>query len=267
MRAQLLKELGRMSLISIGIFAALFAALYLVEYLFPSMQGVLLQWSDPAFLVGIPASIAGVAYVLTIRNPKNYTGFYLGIVMALLLAVQFYFQGNIDLVVLYSLLFVPFVAASLIRWRKATLHPEQVPADTTEIGFISRKALLITLLISAAIMVADYALATLVLYQNGWGDDVVLKLLSGAMIVTAIMANYWMIYKKNDAWLSWVLYSLVGIVFYLMINNAFSLVLFIVFLVVNGQAQFVWLRNTKADRFGWAGTEAYIQNIRKHTTR
>ena len=61
-----------------------------------------------------------------------------------------------------------------------------------------------------------------------------------------------MIYKKNDAWLNWVLFSVVGIALYLLINNAFSLILYVVFLLVNGHAQIVWLKNTKPENFGWA---------------
>lgn len=262
MKKELFRELGRMSLMSILIFTGLFLALFGIEYFNPELQGTLLQWSDPAFLVGIPASVFGVAYVLTIRNPKNYLGFYFGVIMALLLSVQFYFQGNYDLVVLYTAMFVPFVIASLVKWRKQTLHPELCTEDSGAIAFISHHKFVITCAISMAIIVVDYALITLVLNKDGWGDQIVIKLLSGAMISTAIMANYWMIYKKNDAWLNWVLYSLVGIAFYMIVNNAFSLILFVVFLLVNGQAQFVWLNTTDADKFGWAGSEEYIRKLR-----
>jgi len=251
MKKTLFIELARMSLLSIAIFAALFGVLYLVELFVPSMQGVLLQWNSPAFVVGIPASICGVAYVLTIRNPRNYTGFYLGIVMAILLAVQFYFQGNYDLVVLYACLFAPFILASLLRWRRATLHPSDNQEDTEEIAFLNMRPFLITIALHILIIAADYALITLVLNHDGWADQVCLKLLSGAMISTAVMANFWMIYKKNDAWINWVLYSLVGIAFYIMINNAFSLILFVVFLLVNGQAMIVWIRDTKKENYGW----------------
>lgn len=267
MKQKLWKELGRMTLVSLGIFATLFVVLYIVEYFVPSLKGVLLQWHSKAFCVGIPASITGTAYVLTIRNPKNYTGFYLGVVMAALLSVQFYFQGNLDLVVLYAGLFIPFQIASLVNWRKKCLHPETVKDGGNGPAFISWPLFLLTLAVSALLMAGDYALGTLVLYKDGWGDQVVFKLLSGGMIVTAVMANFWMIFQKNDAWLAWVLYSLVGIAFYILVNNLFSLILFVVFLFVNGQAQFVWLRQTDADKFGWAGSESYINGLRKRLGR
>lgn len=252
MKKQLFCELGLMTLISIGIFAALFLVLYAVESFGLVEVGTLLRWNEPAFCVGIPASIFGVAYVLTIRNPKNYLGFYFGVIMSLLLAVQFYYQGNYDLLVLYVALFVPFQLASLVNWRRQTLHPELYKADSMEIAFVNKRNFYITTAIFIAIIVSDYFLVTLVQNKDGWTDQIAVKLLSGAMISTAVMANFWMIYKKNDAWLHWVLFSVVGIALYLLINNAFSLILYVVFLLVNGQAQIVWLKNTKPENFGWA---------------
>ena len=60
-----------MLLTSCAIFGVFFLMLFAAESLIDSLRGVLLQWQDPAFIVGIPASVVGVAYVLTIRNPKN----------------------------------------------------------------------------------------------------------------------------------------------------------------------------------------------------
>lgn len=258
----LYRELGRMTLVSLAIFSALFVVLYAVELLVPSLRGVLLQWSSPAFCVGIPASVSGTAYVLTVRNPANYTGFYFGIVMAALLALQFYYQGNYDLVVLYLGLFIPFLTASIVNWRKGAGDDAAFAPSFTGWG-----PFLLTMLTSALLMAGDYALCTLVLYHDGWSDQIAQKLLSGGMIVTAVMANFWMIFRKNDAWLAWVLYSLTGIAFYILVNNLFSLILFAVFLIVNGQAQFAWLRQTPADRFGWAGSEAYIRRLRTRFSR
>ena len=85
LQRSLWKDFGKQILVSLGIFSTLFLILYIVEWLVPSLQGTLLQWHDPAFVVGIPASAIGVGYVLTIRNPKNYTGFYGGILLNLLL--------------------------------------------------------------------------------------------------------------------------------------------------------------------------------------
>ena len=241
MKKILWQELGKQTLLSIGIFSALFLILYIVEWAMPSLSGVLLQWHDPAFVVGIPASVIGVAYVLTIRNPKNYTGFAGGMVMALLLAIQFFLLGNFDLVILQLAVFFPFLLISFIRWRRQTLslsaadqpfHPEWLPLGQR----------LISLLLLAAIILADYALATIVIQHNAWSDNIILKLVGGLMIASSTLANFILIYQKIDAWVWWVVYALAGMIFYALIGNAFSFVLFTVFLLVNGGAGLAWIK-------------------------
>ena len=247
MQTPLWKELGKQMLVSTGIFAALFLILYIVEWLVPSLGGVLLQWHDPAFVVGIPASVIGVAYVLTIRNPKNYTGFAGGVVMALLLATQFYLLGNYDLVILQLAVFFPFLLISFLRWRRQTLslsaaehpfYPEWLPLGPR----------LISLLLLVAIIMADYALATLVIQHNAWTDNIILKLMGGLMIASSALANFILIYQKIDAWIWWVVYALAGMIFYALIGNAFSFVLFTVFLLVNGAAGIAWIKAFKAHK-------------------
>ncbi len=243
-RHQLLIEFGRQLLVSVGIFTALFLMLFLVEWLFPTLRGTLLQWADPAFVVGIPASVVGTAYVLTIRNPKNYLGFYGDILMALLLAAQFCLQGNLDLTILYLAVFVPFGIISLLTWRRHTLHPEQVK-EIFAPTWLPRGMQGLSLLAAVAIIAVDYVLATQLLQHNGWGDNIALKLMGGLMIASSVLANFLLIRQRIDAWLWWVLYSVAGMVFYIMVGNIFSLVLFTVFLFVNGSTGVAWIR-----RFG-----------------
>ncbi len=243
-RHQLLIEFGRQLLVSVGIFTALFLMLFLVEWLFPTLRGTLLQWAAPAFVVGIPASVVGTAYVLTIRNPKNYLGFYGDILMALLLAAQFCLQGNFDLTILYLAVFVPFGIISLLTWRRHTLHPEQVK-EIFAPTWLPRGMQGLSLLAAVAIIAVDYVLATQLLQHNGWGDNIALKLMGGLMIASSVLANFLLIRQRIDAWLWWVLYSVAGMVFYIMVGNIFSLVLFTVFLFVNGSTGVAWIR-----RFG-----------------
>lgn len=247
MRKALWQELGKQLLCSMGIFAALFLILYIVEWAVPSLRGVLLQWHEPAFVVGIPASVIGVAYVLTIRNPQNYTGFVGGIVMAVLLAVQFFLLGSYDLMILQLGVFIPFMLMSLVRWRRQTLslsaleqpfYPEWLPVGQ----------LLVSLLLLVVIIVADYALATWVIQHNSWGDNVVLKVIGGLMIAASTLANFILIYQKIDAWLWWAVYALAGMSFYALIGNAFSFVLFTVFLLVNGGAGVAWIKASKGQK-------------------
>lgn len=247
MKKTLWHELGKQTLLSMGIFSALFLILYIVEWAVPSLSGVLLQWCDPAFVVGIPASVIGVAYVLTIRNPKNYTGFAGGIVMALLLATQFFLLGSYDLVILQLAVFLPFMLMSFLRWRRQTLS-----LSATEQPFCPKwlplGPRLISLLLLVVIILADYALATLVIQHNAWSDNIILKLIGGLMIASSTLANFILIYQKIDAWIWWVVYALAGMMFYALIGNAFSFVLFAVFLLVNGAAGIAWIKASKAQK-------------------
>lgn len=242
MKQSLLREFGIQILLSLCIFVLLFLVLFVVEWLFPSLRGTLLQWSDPAFVVGIPASIIGTAYVLTIRNPKNYIGFYGGILMSLLLAVQFFLQGNYDLVVLYVAVFVPFGLMSLITWRRNTLHPKDSEKPFSP-EWLPCRTQCVAVLVAVVIVALDYVLATLVIQHNTWSDGVVLKLMGGLMIASSVLANFLLIRQKIDAWLWWVLYSVAGMVLYIIVGNIFSLVLFIIFLFVNGSTGIAWIRH------------------------
>ena len=236
-----------MLLLSVGIYVALFVLLLAVERLCEPLRGVLLQWDSAAFIVGIPASVVGTAYVLTIRNPQNYTGFLGGIAMAVLLGTQFALQGNYDLTFLQIGIFIPFMLLSLITWRKK-LEATQ-PTDTTEKPF--RPAYLhgwrqgLTLTLALLIVVADYAFTTRVLNHDAWADQWPLKLSGAMMIASSVMANFWLIYQKMDAWIWWIFYSLAGILFYVLLGNIYCIVLFLFYLVINASAFVAWQRLRK----------------------
>ena len=245
MKHSLWQEFVRNTLISLGIYAALFLILYIIEWFVPALRGTLLQWHDPAFVVGIPASVMGTAYVLTIRDPKNYTGFYGGILMALLLSAQFYLQGSMDLVFLQLVVFVPFLLSSLLRWRKLALQPQC--ADQPFVPeWLPRYLQWLSLFILLIVVVGDYVLATLVIQQDAWTDNILIKLMGGLMIASSTLANFILIYQKIDAWVWWVIYALSGIVLYVLIGNVFSIVLFVVFLIINAGAGIAWIRLRKS---------------------
>lgn len=234
-------EFGKQMLVSIGIFAALYLILYIIEEAVPSLAGVLLQWSDPAFVVGVPSSVIGVGYVLTIRNPKNYVGFYGGIVMALLLAWQFVLLREWSLMVLYIVVFVPFMIFSIITWRKKSLTSDDDALCPTWLSF---KDQVVNLIFLIGIIALDSGLLTnfqAVIHA----DDLLQELMGGCMVASSILANFWMIYQKIDAWIWWVVYAVAGMIFYTMIGNAFSFVLFAVFLIVNTGAGIAWIRIRK----------------------
>lgn len=246
---KLWRETGANSLIAIVLFGALLGVLYVAELLIPELAGKLLFFNQPAFCVGIPASIIGVAYILSIKNPANYTGFYLGVGSSALLGVQFYLNGLYDLTFLYFVVFIPFQIMAIMSWKKGSkTQKEEVFAPE----FLNMSTMLITLFAFLAIIVADYLFATYVMYGDGLCENVVAKIISGSMIAASVLANYWLIYKKNDSWLYWLVYSVAGMLLAVVVtSNIFSLVLFTFFLVINGVATIAWIKATPKEKYGW----------------
>ena len=246
---KLWRETGANSLIAIALFGALLGVLYVAELLIPELAGKLLFFNQPAFCVGIPASIIGVAYILSIKNPANYTGFYLGVGSSALLGVQFYLNGLFDLTFLYFVVFIPFQIMAIMSWKKGSkTQKEEVFAPE----FLNMSTMLITLFAFLAIIVVDYLFATFVMYGDGLCENVVAKIISGSMIAASVLANYWLIYKKNDSWLYWLVYSVAGMLLAVVVtSNIFSLVLFTFFLVINGVATIAWIKATPKEKYGW----------------
>ena len=245
------RALARNTLISILLFGALMGLLWLLEWFVNCQLSIvnhqLLKWEDPAWLVGIPASVIGVAYILTVRDPQNYTGFYAGIVMSALLGVQFILQQQYDSAALYYAVFIPFQIKSIIQWKK----PAKAEDKPFSPEFLSTRSVIYTRIIYFLIIIGDYLLATYLIQHNGLGDNIAIKLFNGVLIASSVMANFWLIYRKNDAWIYWILYSCAGIGLFIMVNNIFSIVLFTFFLIINGTAAVAWFRGTKPEDLGW----------------
>ena len=240
MKAILYKQLGKHLLFSVGVYTALFLVLYTIEWLVPSLSTKLLQWHDPAFIVGIPASVVGTAYVLTIRNPMNYTGFIAGIIMAILLAWQFALMQQWSLTCLQLFIFIPFMIMSIVRWRKPVVS-DDTTEDALETTLLETKYQLLNIFLLVLITALDAGFITH-FKQTIASPDLLSNIMSGIMIGSSILANFWMIYKKLDAWIWWIVYNLAGIVFYILVANIFSLILFLVFLVVNTRAAITWYK-------------------------
>ena len=245
---KLWRETGMNSLIAIVLFGALLGVLYLVEMLIPSVSGQLLSFHDAAFCVGIPASIIGVAYILSIKNPANYTGFYAGIVMSALLGIQFFLNGLYDLTFLYFVVFIPFQIMSIRSWTKSSNSDSAEPFNPE---FLNIKTMLLSLLAFVVITLVDYVFATFVMHQDTLCDNILGKFVSGALIASSVLANYWLIYKKNDSWIYWIIYSFAGITLNIIYLNIFSIVLFAFFLVINGMAGVAWIKMTPKENYGW----------------
>ena len=244
--ANLWRALGRNTIISIILFGALLGLLWVAELIFPALQGQLLRWADAAWVVGIPASVIGVAYILTIKDPSNYTGFYAGLIMSVLLGTQFILQGGYDSAFLFFCVFIPFQIKSIINWSK----PAKAEAEPFSPEFLSTKGMLLSVLVFLAITAADYLYITWWL-EDGLAGNIVSKLLSGLLISSSVLANFWLIYRKTDSWIYWIIYSLAGIGLFIIINNIFSIVLFAFFLVINGMAGLAWIKSTKPENMGW----------------
>ena len=239
------RALGRNTLISILLFGSLLGLLWLAELLFPSLT--LLKWHDTAWCVGIPASVIGVAYILTIRDPQNYTGFYAGIVMSILLGVQFLLQGQFDSTFLYFFVFIPFQMMSIYKWSRR----KDDGGASVEPKFLDMPRFWLSIALFVIITLGDYVLATYAFSKDGLADNMAIKLFNGVLISSSFLANYWLIYRKTDAWIYWVLYSVAGIGLFIIVGNVFSIVLFLFFLVINGAAGVAWIKMTKRENYGW----------------
>ena len=245
------RALGRNTLISIILFGALLGILWLVEtYLLPcgeAGRGLLLQWSNPAWVVGIPASIIGVAYILTIKDPKNYTGFYAGIIMSILLGIQFLLQGQFDSTFLYFFVFIPFQMMSIYKWSRN----KEDGGASFEPKFLDTPRLILSIALLVVITAGDYILATYAFRHEALTDNIAIKLLNGLLISSSFLANYWLIYRKTDSWIYWFLYSVAGIGLFIIVGNVFSIVLFTFFLVINSMAGIAWIKATKPENLYW----------------
>ena len=239
------RALGRNCILSIILFGALLGLLWLAETLFPSVS--LLKWHDPAWVVGIPASVIGVAYILTIRDPQNFTGFYAGIIMSILLGIQFTLQGAYDSAFLFFLVFIPFQMMSIYKWSRnkgdggASFEPK----------FLDTPRLIMSIAMLLIITAGDYFLSTFALRHDSLTDDIAIKILNGLLISSSFLANYWLIYRKTDSWIYWFIYSVAGIGLFILIGNVFSIVLFTFFLVINSMAGIAWIKNTTKENLGW----------------
>ena len=251
------RALGRNFIISILLFGSLLGLLWLVEWFLNSQLSIvncqLLKWHDPAWVVGIPASIIGVAYILTVRDPQNYTGFFAGIVMSILLGIQFLLQNQYDSAFLFFFVFIPFQLMSIYKWSRskddggASFEPKFL--DTPRLFLSVALLLFIT---AGDVIINIYAIHG-ALALDGWKEAVIL-LLNGFLISSSFLANYWLIYRKTDSWIYWFIYSIAGIGLFILLGNIFSIVLFTFFLVINSMAGIAWLKATKPENMGWLAT-------------
>ena len=251
MQSILWRALGRNFIISIILFGALMGLLWLLEWIlnsqFSILNSQLLKWHDPAWLVGIPASVIGVAYILTIRDPKNYTGFYAGIIMSVLLGIQFLLQGQFDSTFLYFFVFVPFQMMSIYKWSRS----KDNGGASFEPKFLDTPRLILSVALLIAITAGDFLIMAHLTPTLSQGEGASQLLLNGLLISSSFLANYWLIYRKTDSWIYWFIYSVAGIGLFIIVGNIFSIVLFTFFLVINSMAGIAWIKATRPENYGW----------------
>ncbi|MDR3326976.1 MAG: nicotinamide mononucleotide transporter [Prevotellaceae bacterium] len=202
---------------------------------------------DKTMAFSILSTITGVGYILTIRNPENYTGFYFGVISSACLGVQMMLSGNLDQTFLYLAIFVPCQSSSLINWRKKYFTKKGDENFVPQ--FLKIKTQLIFLLIFIILTIADYVFMSkyLSLYnKEGFFSNFIIKIIFAIMVSSSILANILLIVKRMDCWIYWIIYSGLAVISAVIIKNNFNLLLFIFFLIINSLCFISWLKLRKS---------------------
>lgn len=231
---QLLKEVGKNSLLSMAIFAIVILFLYLIGL------------ADGIKKIAIASGLIGSAYVLIIRNPNNYFGFVFGIISSVLLGIQFYLQESIDLPFLYFFIFIPCQAFTLYTWiRGNNNNGEDKPFNPS---FLNRNYFFLTLFLFLLIFVAD------LLILRKFGDvshSLAIQIVSALVVATSVLANFLLINKKTDSWYYWVIFSIAGIILNILFKDYVTVTLFSVYFIINANAFYNWVTKTPKENYGW----------------
>ena len=166
--------------------------------------------------------------------------------MAALLAWQFALWGNWDLVVLHFALFIPFQTTSLLRWRKQALGSKEQGTRSQDVmpAWLNAKGVAFNIVFTIVIVLLDVLFVSW-MAGNGFADNLLSKVMGGLMIAASILANFWMIHKKIDTWICWIIYTLAGMVIYVLTSNIFTFVLFLITLILNVKAAIEWIKLTR----------------------
>lgn len=239
---QLVKESVISILIATGIFGVVVLFLHLCGWLI-SPDGHL---TDPLLPLELVAGIIGSAYILMVRNPQNFLGFVAGIIMSILLGIQFYLQDQIEQTLLYYMVFIPCETYTLVKW----IRGRQVAKNEYTIpSFLGAGRMIVMLIIFIIIVIAVLTFLK---------DEITLAAVMSAMVVgSSTLANFLMIRKRTDAWIYWMVSSVTGIIFLLCMHNYITLTMYVVYLFINGSACIAWIKQTPKDRRGWLMRSAW----------
>jgi nicotinamide riboside transporter PnuC len=198
---------------------------------------------DKVLFFSVLSTITGVCYILTIRNPECYTGFYFGIVSSASLGTQMALLGNFDQTILYLVVFVPCQTLSLINWRKKYFN--KIDGKKFVPKFSPFRQQMLYLFILIVLTVADFVFMSKLLpkynsldfWENFWE-----KLIFAVMVSSSILANFLLVDKRMETWLCWIIYSSLAIISAIIVQNSFNLLLFIFFLIINTLCFISWMR-------------------------
>ncbi|MDR1542880.1 MAG: nicotinamide mononucleotide transporter [Prevotellaceae bacterium] len=233
---QAIKNLGIAAFMTLGLAVAMY--LLKIEIVF-----------DKLLIFSVISTVSGVAGIMTIRNPQNYTGFYLGMISSAFLAAQFFFMEKFDLTFLYLIVFIPFQFSGLVNWKR--ISKSEIAGETRndnnsgKLRFLPSKRQIFYFSIFILLFIIDYVFASFCLknYENvPIFSKIFEKTAFAVMISSSILSNWLMIGKWLDAWVYWLIYSVSAIVSALIIHNNFNLLLFAFFLIINAISFVSWLK-------------------------
>lgn len=244
---KLLKEVAVNVLIATAIFVGVVVLLYFLGLVVDGEGHLLNRWLP----LELAAGIIGSAYVLTVKNPNNYFGFVLGVVMSILLATQFFVESTPennmkDQTLLYCAVFIPCQLLTLVKWISASKGTSKSSKHAIP-SFMGVKGLFIGLFIFADIIIID-----MLVLQPCF---TLANLMSACVVASSTQANFLMIRKRTDAWFYWLMFSVTGIIQMICIQNYVTFTLYIVYLLINGTACIAWCKQTPRERRGWLLSE------------
>ena len=113
-------------------------------------------------------------------------------------------------------------------------------------SWLKAKGVLLNVVFAVIIVLLDVLFVSW-MAGNDFADNLLSKVMGGLMIAASILANFWMIHKKIDTWIWWIVYTVAGMVIYVLTNNIFTFVLFLITLVLNIKAAVEWIKLTRGN--------------------
>lgn len=190
------------------------------------------------------SSLLGISYILTIRNPNNYIGFYVGIVSSVLLAMHFFEIKEYPSGVLYLGVYVPCQILTIINWVKGQRAMKKDEVFTP--SFLSKRGLSMMLGLLVIVSVVTYTVFYRI-QQSFW----VVLLLNAVFVGFNVLANILVIMKKTECFFFWVLSCILGAIIFTLAGSYFTVLLYCVFITVNTLALINWTVATPEKNYGW----------------